>query len=145
MDRRPHRGAIARTFVIFLASATTLFGQYSPAPDLAGGWHTLTNPKEVAQKTGLDVEALDQAFAYIQGSSQHGGLLVVSHGWLVYERYFGPASREATPDSGSCGKAFASVAMGILMNERPDLFRLAVWCKMQNPARETFSCYGLPR
>jgi CubicO group peptidase (beta-lactamase class C family) len=65
---------------------------------------------------------LDEVFAYIQRSSKNGGLLVVRNGWLVYEKYFGIAHREATPNTASCGKSFTSIAMGILIGERPDLF-----------------------
>ncbi len=105
-----------------LVCATESFAQYFPPPDSAGGWRTLTVPDEIQQKTGLDVKKLDAVFQYIQGSSQNGGLLVVRHGWLVYERYFGRANRQATPNTMSCGKSFTSIAVGILMHERPDLF-----------------------
>lgn len=109
-------------FIVSLACTLTLSAQYFPPPDTAGGWRTLTNPKEIQAKTGLDVDKLDEVFEYIQGSSQHGGLLVVRHGWLVYERYFGRANRESTPNEASCGKSFTSIAMGVLMHERPELF-----------------------
>ena len=122
MHCKSHRTLWAEILVFILAGVAPLSAQYFPPADAAGGWRSLTNPEEIHQKTGLDVKRLDGAFEYIQGSSQHGGLLVVRHGWLVYERYFGRANREATPDSGSCGKAFTSMAMGILLHERPDLF-----------------------
>ncbi|HXH48443.1 MAG TPA: serine hydrolase domain-containing protein, partial [Terriglobia bacterium] len=108
--------------VLLAACVTPLFAQYFPPPDSAGGWRTLTKADEIRRKTGLDVKKLDEAFEYIQGSTRNGGLLVVRHGWLVYERYFGRGSREATPNTGSCGKSFTSIAMGILMHERPGLF-----------------------
>jgi hypothetical protein len=88
-----------------------------PPPDSAGGWRT-ADPAEA----GMDAKALDNAFEYIQGSTKHGGLLVVRHGRLVYERYFGRAARDVTPNTASCGKTFTSIAMGILMAERPELF-----------------------
>ncbi|MCL2772238.1 MAG: beta-lactamase family protein [Oscillospiraceae bacterium] len=47
---------------------------------------------------------------------------MLRNGWLVYERYFGKASREATPNLASCGKSFTSIAMGILMSERSEYF-----------------------
>jgi CubicO group peptidase (beta-lactamase class C family) len=65
---------------------------------------------------------LDAAFERAKESTKHGGLLVAHRGWLVYERYFGLGSREATPNGASCGKAFTSIALGILLGERPDLF-----------------------
>jgi CubicO group peptidase (beta-lactamase class C family) len=105
-----------------LTGAVTASAQYFPPPDTAGGWRTLTNPKEIQAKAGLDVAQLDKVFEYIQGSTQHGGLLVVRHGWLVYERYFGRANRESTPNEASVGKSFTSIAMGILLHERAKLF-----------------------
>jgi CubicO group peptidase (beta-lactamase class C family) len=107
--------------------------QYYPPPDSAGGWRVLTTPEEIQRKTGINVKKLDDVFAYIQGSSPNGGLLVVRHGWLVYERYFGRASREATPNSMSCGKSFTSIAVGILMHERPDLFPRGLDQKVYTP------------
>jgi len=95
---------------------------YFPPPDAEGGWRTLTKPDEVLRRTNIDTRKLDDVFAYIQGSTKNGGLLVVRHGWLVYERYFGLGHREANPNLGSCGKSFTSVAVGMLMAERPELF-----------------------
>ncbi|MBN1670619.1 MAG: serine hydrolase [Kiritimatiellae bacterium] len=95
---------------------------YFPAPDTEGGWRTLSDRDEARRTAGIDPAKIDDVFEFIKGSTKNGGLLVVRHGWLVYERYFGKGHREATPNSGSCGKSFTSVAVGILMAERPDLF-----------------------
>jgi CubicO group peptidase (beta-lactamase class C family) len=95
---------------------------YFPPPDAAGGWRRLTTADEIRRLAGLDVTKLDEAFASAEASTKNGGLLVVRHGWLVYERYFGLGHREATPNLASCGKSFTSIAVGILMAERPDLF-----------------------
>jgi CubicO group peptidase (beta-lactamase class C family) len=46
----------------------------------------------------------------------------VHRGYLVYERYFGRGNREAAPNGASLGKSFTSVAAGILVYERKDLF-----------------------
>ena len=43
------------------------------------------------------------------------------HGHLVYERYFGRGNREALPELASCGKAFTSVAVGIMLKEKADM------------------------
>ena len=48
------------------------------------------------------------------------GLLVVRHGYLVFERYFGRANRNANPDMASTGKAFTSIACGIMLREFRD-------------------------
>ena len=95
---------------------------YFPPPDAAGGWRTASSGARVPRETGIDPSKIDGVFEYIQGSTKNGGLLIVRHGWLAYERYFGLGHREATPNLGSCGKSFTSIAVGILMAERPELF-----------------------
>ncbi|HSW49718.1 MAG TPA: hypothetical protein VLH09_06055, partial [Bryobacteraceae bacterium] len=72
-------------------------GDYFPPPDSAGGWRTLNTPARILKVAGIDVSRLDQAFEYAQRTTQHGGLLVARHGWLVYEKYFGRGDREANP------------------------------------------------
>ncbi len=88
---------------------------YFPPPDSAGGWRVAAPARNIENK-------LNAAFELIQGSTKNGGLLVLDHGRLVYERYFGKGHRDATPNFGSCGKSFTSIAVGILMAERPELF-----------------------
>jgi CubicO group peptidase (beta-lactamase class C family) len=95
---------------------------YFPPPDAAGGWRTLKGTDEIRRGVGIDTAQLDAVFEMIQGSTKNGGLLVARNGWLVYERYFGLGHREASPNLGSCGKSFTSIAVGILMSERPELF-----------------------
>jgi CubicO group peptidase (beta-lactamase class C family) len=90
---------------------------YFPLPDAKGGWRTLADAAAIQKTAGLDKEKLDAAFDYVQTTSQHGGLLVVRHGYLVYERYFGRGAREALPELASCGKAFTSVAVGIMLKD----------------------------
>src|SRR5262245_60481247 len=91
---------------------------YFPPPDSKGGWRTLTDPAKIEKTAGLDKRKLDGAFDYVQTTSQHGGLLVVRHGYLVYERYFGRGDREALPELASVGKAFTTVAVGIMLREK---------------------------
>lgn len=91
---------------------------YFPPPDSQGGWRTLRDAAQIRKTAGMDVRKLDMAFDYAQRSSQHGGLLVVRHGWLVYERYYGRGHREANPDMASVGKAFTSIACGIMLKEK---------------------------
>lgn len=96
--------------------------EYFPSPDAQGGWRILNDPKVIKKRAGIDTKKLDTAFDFIRTTSRNGGLLVLRHGYLVYENYFGKGQREATPNLGSCGKAFTSIAVGILLNERPELF-----------------------
>ena len=95
---------------------------YYPPPDSNGGWRSLTSAKDKKLRTaaGVDRQKLDAAFDYAQTTSQHGGLLVVRHGWLVYERYYGRGNREANPDMASVGKAFTSISCGIMLKEKHD-------------------------
>jgi CubicO group peptidase (beta-lactamase class C family) len=95
---------------------------YFPLPDAEGGWRRLDEPAEIRTVAGIDKSRLDQAFQYTQTTSQHGGLLVVRHGYLVYEKYFGRASREANPNMYSIGKMFTSVSCGIMLAEHSNQF-----------------------
>ncbi|MEX2235281.1 MAG: hypothetical protein WD824_24165 [Cyclobacteriaceae bacterium] len=80
--------------------------EYFPPPDAQGGWRTLTDTKEIRKIAGMDRDKLDDAFAFIRTTTRNGGLLVVRHGYLVYENYFGKGQRHATPNLGSCRKSF---------------------------------------
>src|SRR3981081_4702725 len=109
-------------FSLLLTPHAPVWGQdYYPPPDTDGGWRALQDTDKIRKITSIDTQKLDDTFQYIQQTSQHGGLLVVRHGWLVYERYFGRGNREALPELASCGKAFTSVAVGIMMKEKADL------------------------
>ncbi len=107
---------------------------YFPPPDSQGGWRTLSRAEEIRRVAGMDVKKLDEAFDVAKASTKNGGLLVVRHGWLVYENYFGRGHREATPNLASCGKSFTSIAIGILMAEHPDLFPEGLDQKVFTPA-----------
>ncbi|HEU0120582.1 MAG TPA: serine hydrolase [Bryobacteraceae bacterium] len=109
-------------FLLFPLVAGLLTGQtYFPPPDAAGGWRTLGSAVAVRKTAGMDLGRLDNAFQYAQLTSAHGGLLVARHGYLVYEKYFGQGHREAHPDMASIGKAYASIACGIVIHEKKDL------------------------
>lgn len=93
---------------------------YFPPPDSQGGWRTLKTTEEVRDKAGMDLAKLEQAYAFTERCSQNGGLLVVRKGYLVFEKYFGRAHRNANPDMASTGKAYTSIACGIMLNEFKD-------------------------
>jgi CubicO group peptidase (beta-lactamase class C family) len=95
---------------------------YFPPPESEGGWRTPTDAKQIADVAGLDVARLDEAWQYVSGLSKNSSLVVVRHGWLAYERYQGAATVDSNRDLHSCGKAFTSTAVGVLMEEHPDLF-----------------------
>lgn len=115
------RGVLIRALPLLLIASLAGAADYYPPPDAKGGWRTLKDPAKIKKVTGIDVAKLDAAFDYASQTSQHGGLLVVRHGYLIYERYFGRGHREALPELASCGKAFTTVAMGIVLKEKPDL------------------------
>lgn len=121
------------TLIVLLAGVGFGAEDYFPPPDAKGGWRTLQDAAAIRAKTGLDVKKLDDAFEYTKQTTQHGGLLVVRHGYLVYERYFGRGDREALPELASCGKAFTTVATGILMKQNPKLFPHGLDEKVMSP------------
>lgn len=65
---------------------------------------------------------LDDVFEYVKTTTKNGGLLVQQDGGLLFERYFGRAHKDSTPNLASVGKSFTSIAAGILMHEKPKLF-----------------------
>lgn len=95
---------------------------YFPPPDSQGGWRQLSTAEDLRRVVGMDKARLDEAFDVTQRSSKNGGLVVVYKGWLVYERYLGLGNRDVVCNLASCTKAVTSIAFGIFMNDRPDLF-----------------------
>ncbi|MES2706418.1 MAG: serine hydrolase [Verrucomicrobiota bacterium] len=95
-------------------------GAYFPPPDSEGGWRTLTDPARIRQLAGMDAERLERAWQLTERGTRNGGLLVVRRGYLVLEKYFGRASRNANPDMASTGKAFTSIACGVMLREFQD-------------------------
>ena len=113
---------VALPFLNLAMHTATSEELYFPPSDAAGGWRSLETSSEVRSRTGIDKVRLDEAFQYTQTTSQHGGLLVVRHGYLVYEKYFGRGNREANPNMYSVGKMFTSVACGIMLSEHSGRF-----------------------
>src|SRR5204862_826862 len=111
--------------IVLLAGSLTVQSQakdnpYFPPPDSEGGWRTLHDPAQIRDLAGMDLPQLERAFDFTQRCTQNGGLLVVRHGWLVFEKYFGRAHRNANPDMASTGKAYTSVACGIMLKQFRD-------------------------
>jgi CubicO group peptidase (beta-lactamase class C family) len=91
---------------------------YFPPPDSQGGWRTTKDAAEARALAGIDLERLEVAArAAERSNADNGGLLVVSKGYLVLERYYGKAHRNANPDMASTGKAFTSIACGVMLQE----------------------------
>src|SRR5581483_4891700 len=106
---------------------------YFPPPDRDGGWRIPASAEDAHRLAAIDVTQLDDALAIAKSSTKNGGLLVVRRGWLVYEKYFGLGDRDATPNLASCGKSFTSIAVGVLMAERRDLFPAGLDQKVFTP------------
>lgn len=106
----------------FVLPVTSLLAadDYFPPPDSEGGWRTATTAQEVREKAGLDLAQLEDAYKICDHTTPNGGLLVVRRGWLAFEKYFGRASRNANPDMASTGKAYTSIACGIMLQEFRD-------------------------
>ncbi len=118
--------------------------EYFPASDSSGGWRTLQDERIIKELTGIDKEKLDHVFDYVRSTTPNGGLLVVRHGWLVYEKYFGKGHHEATPNLASVGKSFTSIATGILINERADLFKEGLDQHIYTPLFMPAEAFPLP-
>src|SRR4051794_33317666 len=86
-----------------LAPAAAKAADSFPPPDSQGGWRTLRDAASIRRLAGMDLGRLERAYDLTQRSTQNGGLLVVRHGYLVFERYFGRAQRNANPDMASTG------------------------------------------
>src|SRR5437764_14643816 len=69
---RPARYFAPVAMLAFLPLATPFADDYFPPPDAKGGWRTLTDPAKIAKTAGLDRQKLDEAFDYVQNTSQHG-------------------------------------------------------------------------
>ncbi|HMJ65204.1 MAG TPA: serine hydrolase, partial [Candidatus Binatia bacterium] len=117
---------------------------YFPPADLAGGWRTATNAAQSREVAGMDLPRLEQAWEFTQRCTQNGGLLVVRNGWLVFEKYFGRASRNANPDMASTGKAYTSTACGIMLQEFAEKIPDGLETKVFTPKflPEAFSAEG---
>jgi CubicO group peptidase (beta-lactamase class C family) len=105
-----------------LLSLPALSADYFPPPDSKGGWRMLKDPADIRAKAGLSAERLATAYSVCERGTQNGGLLVVRRGYLVFEKYFGKASRNANPDMASTGKAYTSIACGIMLEEFKNRF-----------------------
>lgn len=118
MDRRAALLVLGLTLLALPRYSTAKPAAYFPPPDSKGGWRTLKDAASIRKLAGMDLARLDRAYDFTQRCSQNGGLLVVRRGYLVYEKYYGRAHRNANPDMASTGKAFTSIACGIMLQEK---------------------------
>ena len=104
---------------LFSASAA----DYFPPSDAQGGWRTPKDATEARALAGVDMAKLEQAYRAVERSNtENGGLVVISKGYLVFEKYFGKAHRNANPDMASTGKGFTSIACGVMLHEYKSKF-----------------------
>lgn len=113
-----------RNFLLLVLSLPTLLAHagddYFPTPDAEGGWREAKTVETCRELAGMDLSQLEPAYILTERSTAHGGLLVVRKGYLCFEGYFGRASRNCNPDMASTGKAFCSIACGIMLEEFKD-------------------------
>src|SRR5882762_4349177 len=131
-------------FLFICASSLLHAADYFPSPDNAGGWRTATNAAQARELAGMDLPRLEQAWEFTQRCTQNGGLLVVRNGHLVFEKYVGRASRNVNPDMASTGKAYTSIACGIMLQEFHDKISEGLDTKVFTPKflPEAFSADG---
>jgi CubicO group peptidase (beta-lactamase class C family) len=110
--------ALGNTTTAAIAAKPDSF--YFPPPDSKGGWRTLSDVSGTRKLAGMDRARLDQAWAFTERYCQNVGLLVVRRGHLVLEKYAGRAQRNVNPDMASTGKAFTSIACGVMLSEFKD-------------------------
>ena len=110
---------VALAAVIFSVGSPLSAADYFPPPDSAGGWRT-PSAGHMAKQAGVDLPKLERAWDFTQRCTQNGGLVVVRRGYLVFEKYFGRAQRNVNPDMASTGKAYTSIACGIMLQEFHD-------------------------
>jgi CubicO group peptidase (beta-lactamase class C family) len=123
LTRAPSRHHCSRTALLaagLVITSALYAATYFPPPDDGGGWRTPKDAAQTRKLSGMEPARLEQAFDFTQRCTQNGGLLVVRHGYLVFERYFGRAQRNVNPDMASTGKAYTSIACGIMLREFHD-------------------------
>ncbi len=106
--------------LLLTTTALSAADTYFPPPDKDGGWREAKTAQEIREHAGMDLSRLEPAWTVTEKTTGNGGLVVVRKGWLVVEKYFGKASRNANPDMASTGKGFCSIACGIMLNEFKD-------------------------
>src|SRR6185436_5672658 len=87
--------SVAIAILVLSAFRVVQAADYFPPPDSEGGWRTLKDAAQIRESAGMDLRRLEQAFDFTQRCTQNGGLLIVRHGYLVFEKYFGRAHRNA--------------------------------------------------
>ncbi len=105
------------TVLSFLPAVVLQAAEYFPPSDSNGGWRVLSRANEIREKAGMDLPRIETAYQVCERGTPNGGLLVVRRGYLVFEKYFGRASRNANPDMASTGKAYTSIACGVMLDE----------------------------
>jgi CubicO group peptidase (beta-lactamase class C family) len=148
---RLHQRMISMIHVLVVGAALAAVipgysaSRYFPPPDSSGGWRVVTNESQANKVARVSLRRLEQAGEFTRRSTQNGGLVVVRNGWLVYENYFGRASRNANPDMASTGKAYTSIACGIMLKEFQDKIPDGLDCKVFTKAflPEAFSAEGM--
>ena len=108
---------------IYLAMAVFLFAGMTSAKNISklparDYWPTKEWRKAAPERKGLDARVLKKMNPFIKTERpQIRGVLIVRHGYLVYERYFNDFARENKQNTSSVTKSITSALVGIALRQ----------------------------
>jgi CubicO group peptidase (beta-lactamase class C family) len=96
------------------------YGPYQVGPESAGlepYWPTQDWKMKEPTELGFDATKLMAAVDYTTGGSSNQALLIIRHGYVAYEGYYGGYSATMQHESFSVAKSFTSALIGIAIGE----------------------------
>jgi CubicO group peptidase (beta-lactamase class C family) len=102
------------------APAQRGYGPFPVGPETAGlapYWPTQDWKMETPEKLGFDAAKLTAAVEYSTGGSSNQAMLVIRHGYIAVEEYYGGFAQSTQHESFSVAKSFTSGLIGIAIGE----------------------------
>lgn len=96
------------------------YGPFPVGPETAGlepYWPTQDWRMEDPEKLGFDTAKLMAAVDFTTGGSSNQAVLVIRHGYIAAEKYFGAFTQNTQHESFSVAKSFTSGLIGIALGE----------------------------
>jgi CubicO group peptidase (beta-lactamase class C family) len=96
------------------------FGPFPVGPESAGlpaYWPTQDWKMEDPEKLGFDKTKLTAAVDFTTGGSSNQALLIIRHGYIAAEKYYGSFTQSTQHESFSVAKSFTSGLIGIALGE----------------------------
>jgi CubicO group peptidase (beta-lactamase class C family) len=96
--------------------------RYFPLPESQGGWRWLVDAEKIRTLTGIDLNKLE-ILAHAQERIYGGdswGLVIIRHGYLVFEYYTFNVLAHTRFDVWSSTKSFTGTAWGMLLEDSRD-------------------------